>query len=69
MKKPCLLFVLLATAACAAVTPPPRFSSVGPADEDAPEAQPAPPITLPRAEASPSPVATPPPHVHEGHHP
>ena len=67
MKMPCLLFVALASTSCAAVTPPPRFSEVGPADPDAPEAPPPPPLTLPRGEPSPRPASTPAPHVHEGH--
>jgi hypothetical protein len=68
MKKLCLLFVALASVSCAAVTPPPRFSEVGPADADAPEAPPPPPLTLPRAEPSPRPAPTPTPHAHQGHH-
>jgi hypothetical protein len=68
MKKLCLLFVALASASCAGRTPPPRFSEVGPADLDAPEAPPPPPLTLPRAEPSPRPAPTATPHVHGGHH-
>jgi hypothetical protein len=67
MKTLCLLSLALATGACAAGTPPPRFSTVSPADEDAPEAPAPPPLTLPRGEPTPAPVATPAPHVHEGH--
>jgi hypothetical protein len=61
------LAVLLACWSCAGVTPPPRFSAVSPADEDAPEAPPPPPLPLLQASPRPSPSATPAPHVHEGH--
>lgn len=68
MKKKTLSVLLaLASVSCAAVTPPPRFSAVSPADEDAPEAPAAPLPTLPRGEPSPRPSASPTPHVHGGH--
>jgi hypothetical protein len=62
---------VLALAGCAATTPPPRFSTVSPADPDAPEsATPpaAPTLTgAPDVKASPRPTATPTPHHHGGH--
>jgi hypothetical protein len=61
------LALLLVSASCAAVTPPPRFSAVSPADPDAPEAPPPPPLPPLQAAPRPSPSATPAPHVHEGH--
>jgi hypothetical protein len=67
MKMSLPLAVLLASSSCAAFTPPPRFSAVSPADEDAPEAPPPPPLPLLQASPRPSPTATPAPHVHEGH--
>lgn len=43
---PILLTLALTVSACAAVTPPPRFSPVSPADADAPEAATPPPVPV-----------------------
>lgn len=47
---PALLTLALTVSACAAVTPPPRFSPVSPADADAPEAATAPLVRVLAAE-------------------
>ena len=65
---------LLVLAGCAATTPPPRFSTVSPADVDAPEAAtpPAEPaLTVdPEAQSGPRPTPTPTPaHHHHGGQP
>jgi hypothetical protein len=54
---------VLASWACAATVPPPRFSTLDPADPQAPEsaASPRPSLLEPRAAASPSPSPTPSP--------
>ncbi|MCI0546222.1 MAG: hypothetical protein L0027_02945 [Candidatus Rokubacteria bacterium] len=43
---PILLTLALTVSACAAVVPPPRFSTVGPAEADAPEAATPPPAPV-----------------------
>jgi Heavy metal binding domain len=43
---PIFLTLALTVSACAAVTPPPRFSPVSPADADAPDAATPPPVPV-----------------------
>lgn len=46
LRTPVLILTLAAASACSAVTPPPRFSRVSPADENAPEASGPPPVAV-----------------------
>lgn len=63
------LALTAACLACSAVTPPPRFSAVSPADENAPEAaSPLPaPVLSQQPESEPSPEAAPQSEPHAGH--